>query len=153
MLIETKSVSELAIIFGSTWFTNSVVFAGILFMIFIANLVVMKFKPRKLNLFYVLLFSCIALNYFLPVSSVLGQPAFIELIFSAFYISLPLFFSAIIFALSFSRATNIPAAFGFNLLGIVFGGVLEYASLLSGFAILYLIAFMIYAASFVILKR
>ena len=48
MLLETKGVVHMALLFGSTWVVNSVVFFAILVMILIANLFVMTVKPQKL---------------------------------------------------------------------------------------------------------
>src|SRR5581483_10872153 len=55
MLLETKGVVHMALLFGSTWIVNSVVFFAILVMILFANLFVISFKPRKLMVFYLLL--------------------------------------------------------------------------------------------------
>ncbi len=45
MLIETKAVVHLALLFGSTWVVNSVVFLAVLVMILLANLYVLKARP------------------------------------------------------------------------------------------------------------
>ena len=42
MLVETKGITEIAKIYGSTWIVVSVVIAAVLLMSFIANLIVMK---------------------------------------------------------------------------------------------------------------
>ena len=41
MLIETKAVVQMALLFGSTWMVNSVVFFAVLVMILVANLFVL----------------------------------------------------------------------------------------------------------------
>jgi hypothetical protein len=52
-----------------------------------------------------------------------------------------LFFAGIIFSSLISEARiNISTAFAYNLLGALFGGVMEYNSMYFGFAFLYLLA-------------
>src|SRR5207302_6041744 len=45
MLIETKAVVHMALLFGSTWMVNSVVFFAVLVMILAANLFVLLARP------------------------------------------------------------------------------------------------------------
>ena len=42
MLMETKGITELAKIYGSTWIVVSVVIVSVLFMAYIANLLIIK---------------------------------------------------------------------------------------------------------------
>src|SRR5262249_34882687 len=53
MLLETKAVVHGALLYGSTWIVNSMVFSAILVMILAANLWVLKMKPRNLPIYYV----------------------------------------------------------------------------------------------------
>ena len=46
MLIETKAVVHMALLFGSTWMVNSVVFFAVLVMILVANLFVLRRRDR-----------------------------------------------------------------------------------------------------------
>src|ERR1043165_1109646 len=52
MLIETKAVVTMALLFGGTWIVNSVVFTAILIMILLANLLTFKWKPTNLWPYY-----------------------------------------------------------------------------------------------------
>ena len=45
MLIETKAVVQMALLFGSTWIVNSIVFCAVLSMILVANLFVLVVRP------------------------------------------------------------------------------------------------------------
>ncbi|HOX29382.1 MAG TPA: methyltransferase domain-containing protein, partial [bacterium] len=54
MLLETESVVKLALIHGSTWFVNSVVFISVLTMTFIANIFVIKRPVKKIMITYFL---------------------------------------------------------------------------------------------------
>ena len=46
--METKAVVTMALLFGSTWVVNSVVFLAVLVMILLANLLTLRFKPTRL---------------------------------------------------------------------------------------------------------
>ena len=82
LLIETRGVTTLSLLFGSTWMVNAAVFAGILLVALLANLYVERFGAPPLELcFGFLLLSVVllwaidnaALNRFgLPVRGVLG---------------------------------------------------------------------------------
>ncbi len=47
MLLETKGVVHMALLFGATWMVNSIVFFAILTMILLSNLYVMVLRPRR----------------------------------------------------------------------------------------------------------
>jgi hypothetical protein len=56
-------------------------------------------------------------------------------------LTIPLFFAGIIFSSLIGEARiNISTAFAYNLMGALFGGVMEYNSMYFGFAFLYLLA-------------
>jgi spermidine synthase len=152
-LLETKSITETALLFCSTWIVNSVVISAILIMILGANLFVRRFKPGDLRPYYVLLLCSLVFNYAVPVSSILGQHFVLRGLVSGFLLSLPLFFAGIIFATSLSRMRTVELAFGANLLGSVVGGMLEYSSLIFGIRALYLIAALAYILSWVGLRQ
>jgi hypothetical protein len=52
MLVETKAVVHMALLFGGTWIVNSVVIFAVLVMILIANLFVAIVKPVRLAPYY-----------------------------------------------------------------------------------------------------
>jgi hypothetical protein len=152
-LIETKSITETALLFGSTWIVNSVVVSAILIMILGANLFVRKFKPGDVRPFYILLLASLLLNYLVPVSSMLGQNFVLRGVVSGLAISLPLFFAGIIFATSLRKLQSVETAFGSNLLGSVAGGMLEYSSLMFGIRALYLLSGFAYVLSWLGLRQ
>ena len=47
MLLETKGVVQMALLFGLTWMVNSIIFFAILVMVLLSNLFVLWFKPGK----------------------------------------------------------------------------------------------------------
>ncbi|MDQ2668548.1 MAG: hypothetical protein M3Z05_21520, partial [Gemmatimonadota bacterium] len=50
MLLETRMVTELSLLFGSTWIVNASVFGGVLLMVLCANLYVVRRAPRHVQL-------------------------------------------------------------------------------------------------------
>ena len=70
-----------------------------------------------------------------------------QLALSCVVLTIPLFFAGIIFSSLIGEARiNISTAFAYNLMGALFGGVMEYNSMYFGFAFLYLLARGFYGA-------
>ncbi len=153
MLLETKSITELSLLFGSTWVVNAFVIGGILLMIFLANIYVERSGLRRLLPAFLLLFAALAANYLIPLRLFMPGSMAVKGAVSSLFIAMPLLFAGLIFGSIFKRTTNLPRAFGSNLLGAMIGGVLEYASLLTGLKSLYLYAFIFYLLSYILLRR
>lgn len=153
MLLETESVVKLALIHGSTWFVNSVVFTSVLAMVFAANAYVMRRAPRSSIPAYALLFAALALNYFAPLELFLGKSWLVENALSCLVMFLPIAFAGVIFANSFRRSSRPALDMGSNLLGIICGGIAEYASLAFGYNALLLLAAGMYFLSLLSLPR
>jgi hypothetical protein len=153
MLLETKGVVHMALLFGSTWITNSVVFFAILVMILLANLVVAIFKPLRLWPYYVLLAIALLVNVFVPMSTFLSFPGLSKTILSCSVIFVPIFFAGVIFAASFRVSRRPDVDFGSNIAGVILGGLSEYASLMLGFNYLLLIAIGYYALAAIFKPR
>jgi SAM-dependent methyltransferase len=152
LLIETRGVVNLSLLFGSTWIVNSSVFAGILLMAFLANLWVARFQPERLEVFFLLLFGAVLVTYVLPSTLLLNLPLWGRGVLGGLVNGLPIAFAGVIFSTLFSRSTNPALSLGSNLLGAVVGGCVEYLSMLAGLKALALVALMIYLAVFLVLK-
>ena len=72
MLIETKAVVQMALLFGGTWIVNSIVFCAVLAMILVANLFVLAVRPRSLTPFYVGLALSLVASAVVPLDAFLG---------------------------------------------------------------------------------
>ena len=55
LLVETKNISQLSLLFGATWVTNGVVFSSIFVMAITANLIVGRWQIARLPLLFILL--------------------------------------------------------------------------------------------------
>jgi len=147
MLVETKAVVTMALLFGSTWIVNSVVFFAVLVMILLANYWTLLFKPMRLWPYYIGLVSTLFLNAAIPLDFFLGMSRSVQVIGSSLLVFTPILFAAVIFAAAFKRAEQPDRALGINIAGAMFGGLAEYSSMLLGFQYLVLVAILFYALS------
>jgi SAM-dependent methyltransferase len=153
MLVETKAVVTMALLFGSTWIVNSVVFFAILVMILLANLWTLRARSERLWPYYVGLFVTLALNAIVPLDFFLGMNRGIQIIGSCLLVFAPILFAGVIFASSFQRTVEADRAFGINIAGAMMGGLAEYGSMLLGFQYVVLVAMVFYAVSAIGLRK
>lgn len=144
LLLETKSITTLSLLFGSTWVVNAVVFSAILFLALLANWLVMVRRLEESRWFFVALVSSLIFSYFFPLTNLLKLNFFTKVLIAGFLAGLPLFFAAVIFAIIFRRIKQSGIALGSNLMGAVIGGFLEYLSMARGLNFLYIVALLGY---------
>ncbi len=152
MLVETKAITELGLHLGGTWFVIAATIVLVLVMAFLANFLVQrKFVPRTSFAFIGLLGSLL-LGYFSARNHDLiafGSPA-VSLIVACVVLTIPLFFSGFVFSTLIGKPdVNISTALAYNLMGALFGGLMEYNSMYFGFAFLYLLAMGFYGLAWV----
>ena len=149
LLIETKGLTELSLLFGSTWIVNTMVFAGIFLMVLLANFVVarIRFDARRTDLVFVMLAAALVFWFLFPKQVLNALPFLPRAVCGTLLVVLPLFFAGIIFATSFSQRARPAEAFGSNLVGAVLGGAVEASSLLFGIRALTLLALAFYGLS------
>jgi drug/metabolite transporter (DMT)-like permease len=147
MLIETKAVVHMALLFGGTWSVNSVVFFAVLVMILLANLFVLWARPRHLWPFYLGLVLSLAANVLVPLDAFLGLPRAVQVVGSCVLVFAPILFAGVIFAVAFGRTAEPDRAFGANIAGALLGGLAENTSMLLGFQYLVLVALAFYLLS------
>lgn len=156
MLVETKAITELGLHLGGTWLVIAAAIMLVLIMAFLANLIVTRTARRLAGPAYLGLFVSLLVGYGLAISH--GQwmfgPPVVQLMLSCFVLTIPLFFAGIIFSSLIGEARiNISTAFSYNLMGALFGGVMEYNSMYFGFAFLYLLALGFYSLAWVFSRK
>ena len=156
MLVETKAITELGLHLGGTWLVIAAAIMLVLIMAFLANLIVTRTARRLAGPAYLGLFVSLLVGYGLATSH--GQwmfgPPVVQLMLSCFVLTIPLFFAGIIFSSLIGEAKiNISTAFSYNLMGALFGGVMEYNSMYFGFAFLYLLALGFYSLAWVFSRK
>lgn len=131
LLLETKSISDCSLYFGTTWFVTMVVVAGVLLMVLAANLLAMHINQFGMRM-YVPLIATLLLLYFVKRDTILALTFDERLLWSLLVVPLPIFFAGLIFSASFREASNQSSFFGANLIGAMIGGFCEYLSMKIG---------------------
>lgn len=139
-LLEVKALIVFALLFGSTWIVNSLVFFAILASVLVAVRVNARYRVRRIWIFYLLLFGMLALNLVVRPETLLLPNVFVRYLVASVLAFAPVFLANVIFSNSFRDTETADIAFASNLLGIMTGGMLEYLSMLSGYhALLWLV--------------
>ncbi len=147
MLLETRAVVQMALLFGSTWLVNSAVFFTVLILILLANLYVLKVQRVHLFWHYVGLLIFLIAGALIPVEVFLGGGILWRYAAPCILALGPMLFAGVIFAQSFRDARTPDLAFGSNIAGSVLGGLAESFSMLLGFQHLLLLAMLFYLLS------
>ncbi|HUL52478.1 MAG TPA: hypothetical protein VLT83_03605 [Opitutaceae bacterium] len=143
LLLETKSVTTMSLLWGATWLTSAVVFGAILAMVLAATLLT-QWRPLPWALCMGGLIVSLVAAYFVPAHALLRMNELIRLLLSVAFVGTPIFFAAACFALLFRDRPEANTAFGWNLLGAVAGGLIEFASMITGIRALYLLVLAAY---------
>src|SRR5713101_6676789 len=125
MLLETKAVVQIALLFGSTWLVNSAVFFTALVLILGANLYVIKMPSVRLGLHYAGLLVILSASVLVPFDEFLSGGIVWRYIVPCVLALGPMFFAGVIFARSFRDEANPDQAFGSNIAGSVIGGLVQ----------------------------
>ncbi|MET9067123.1 spermidine synthase [Streptosporangium sandarakinum] len=153
MLLETKSVTGFALLFGTTWVVNAVVFAGVLVAVLAAVEVTRRFPTPPLPVMYGVLLAGLVLAWLVPSSWLLGLPLPLRAVTAVVVAFLPIFAANVVFAKRFADSHDGTTAFGANLLGAMAGGCLEYLALVVGYRGLLIVAGLLYLGAFALLPR
>jgi hypothetical protein len=150
LLLETKNVVQFALLFGTTWFVNSLVFAGVLLSVYLAIETARHVRMPSPPMLYTLLLAALIVAWAVPQESLLALspvPRFAAAVATAFA---PIFLANLVFAQRFRDVGASNIAFASNLLGAMVGGMLEYLSLLTGYRFLLLVVGALYALAFLL---
>ena len=153
LLLETKNVVQFALLFGTTWFVNALVFFGILLAVLLAVEVARRVPLPPAWLLYLLLTAALALAWLVPPEALFAM-SFLPRLAAAVGIAFaPVFLANLVFAQRFRGVGSSTVAFGANLLGAMVGGVLEYAALVTGYRALLAVVFALYLLAFLTRPR
>ena len=150
LLLETKNVATFALLFGTTWFVNALVFAGVLVIVLAAVETTRKFRTPPLPVVFVGIALALLLSWIIRPDWLLGMPVVPRAVVAIVLAFLPIYLANVAFSKRFAGSGDSRSAFAANLLGAIVGGCLEYAALLTGYrnllivvAVLYLLAFLL----------
>ncbi len=152
LLLETRSITTFALLFGTTWLVNALVFAGVLLAVLLAIEVTRRCSPRR-SWVVAGLFISLAVAWLVPNAWLLTLPVPGRLLAAVTLAFAPIFCANLYFASRFKEAANPTAAFAANLFGAMIGGCLEYLSLLTGYRFLIVVAALIYLAAVLVGRR
>jgi SAM-dependent methyltransferase len=150
LLLETKSVVQFALLFGTTWFVNALVFAGVLVSVLLAIEVARRVRLVHPSWLYGALLVALAVAWVVPQHDLLQLdilPRFAAAVAIAFT---PIFLANLVFAQRFRAVGDSTTAFGANLLGAMVGGLLEYAALVTGYQALLLLVALLYGVAWLL---
>jgi spermidine synthase len=147
MLLEVQNISKASVVLGNTWVVNAVVITGVLMMILAAN--ALSPLAKKLPPWVVygcLLGSCVGL-YFVDLSRFGFLPYWQKATAVGLLTSLPMLFSGLIFARSFTATPHKDAALGANLFGSLLGALVQSVTFVTGIKALLLLVAAFYLAA------
>ena len=149
LLLETKSVIQFSLLFGTTWLNNSLVFLAVLVLVLAVYSISASAPgiPIRLVILFLLLTALIPLVY--PIGNLLAvESGLARFVLASLLTFAPLFFANLLFSLIFRDQKVAEHLFGWNLMGATLGGVLEYSSLALGYNLLAVLVVVIYLAAF-----
>jgi SAM-dependent methyltransferase len=144
-MLEVKALIQFMLLFGATWLVNALVFVAVLSSVLLANLVVIRMRIARPGWLFFVLLASLAVQMVLPVRSLLGVETLPlrYLVASVVFFS-PVFFANLVFGYLFRDVEHSDAAFGWNIIGTMVGGALEYLSMAVGYRFLTLVVAVLY---------
>ena len=153
LLLETKNVVQFALLFGTTWFVNALVFGGVLLSVLAAIEVARRYRAKRPGLLYLALLAALAVAWLLPAPSLLHLDFWPRLAVAATVAFLPIFLANLVFAGRFRDVGDSTGAFGANLLGAMVGGLVEYVALVTGYEALLVVVAALYGVAWWLGRR
>jgi SAM-dependent methyltransferase len=149
LLLETKSVVQFALLFGTTWFVNALVFGGVLLSVLAAIEVTRRWRLPRPVVLYVLLVAAVVVGFLIAPHVLLGLSFWPRLAAAVLIYFTPIFAANLVFAQRFRDVEASNLGFGANLLGAMVGGLLEYLALITGYQALALLVAVLYVLALV----
>lgn len=149
LLLETKSVIQFSLLFGTTWLNASLVFIAVLVLVLLANWTAVVVRGMPLLAVFMLLVASTLVPLVFPLAELLDvQGGVMRFVLAGLVTFVPVFFANLLFSLSFRDQPEAEHLFGWNLLGATLGGALEYTSMVIGYGALALVVAGCYVAAF-----
>jgi hypothetical protein len=149
LLLETKNIVQFALLFGTTWLVNSLVFAGVLVAVYLAVETASHFRLPPPWMLYCALLASLVLTWVIPQESLVGLPIIPRFLAASALAFAPIYLANLIFSQRFADVATSGTAFAVNLLGAMVGGALEYLALITGYRFLLIVIAVLYGLAFV----
>jgi SAM-dependent methyltransferase len=153
MLLEVAGVSRAALLYGTTWTVNAYVVGVLLCMVLLANLAAARWRVRPEGWPFVGLFATLIAVALVPMGWLIALPDAARVLVGAAFLTLPVFFSGLVFIGLWARSRRRDLAFGSNILGSLLGGMASLLSMLVGFQSLMFLALAIYLGALFAVRK
>ena len=153
LLLETKNIVQFALLFGTTWFVNSLVFAGVLVAVYLAVETARWIRLPPPMVLYLALLASLVVTWIVPQESLLGLPVVPRFLAASALAFAPIYIANLVFAQRFATVETSGTAFAANLLGAMVGGMLEYLALITGYQALLIVIAVLYGLAFLTGRR
>lgn len=153
MILETKAITQFALIWGSTWVVASATIASVLVMAALGAWLASRLPRIDPWAVGVPLMLLLALAYVLPIGSIGFQSLTAETVFFSVLTFSPVLLAGLLFSGSLKQTENTAFAYGANLLGAMLGGVAEYLALVTGYRVLLVAVALCYLAAILLYPR
>jgi spermidine synthase len=126
MLIETRGIGRMSLLFGTTWRGSSLSILAVLALALVANYLCQRYDLEKRSGWLLIgLLSCLCLDALVPTTALLDLEAPLRLAAASLLLFSPMFFSGLMFSSALRNQSHASLALGSNLLGAMLGGALE----------------------------
>ncbi|MDQ8165259.1 MAG: hypothetical protein P3A28_05820 [Gemmatimonadota bacterium] len=136
LLLETKGITTLSLLFGSTWTVNAAVIAAILGVALLATILTARGHAPPTHVGIVVLALSLMASMIVRPADLASTITGMRWVVAALYVGIPVLFASFIFSKSYAAERDPTGALAFNILGAVAGGVLEYSSMSFGIDVL-----------------
>ncbi len=153
MILETKAITQFALIWGSTWVVASATIASVLVMAALGAWLAGRIPRIRPWVVGVPLLLLLLLAYLLPIGAVSFASLSAETLFYSVLTFSPVLLAGLLFSGSLKQTTDVSGAYGANLLGAMLGGVAEYLALVTGYRLLLVAIALCYVAAIALYPR
>ena len=109
MLLETKSIIQFALLWGSTWIVASLSIAAVLTMALVANFIVARVEIVRPWLVGSVLVALLAVSYAVPIGRITFASRAVESIFYSILVFSPVLCAGLLFGSAIKRSTTLRA--------------------------------------------
>ncbi len=153
MILETKAITQFALIWGSTWVVASATIASVLVMAALGAWLAGRLPRIRPWVVGVPLMLLLLLAYLLPIGSVTFASLSAETLFYSVLTFSPVLLAGLLFSGALKHTRDVAGAYGANLLGAMLGGVAEYLALVTGYRLLLVAIALCYLAAILLYPR
>jgi hypothetical protein len=153
MILETKAITQFALIWGSTWVVASATIASVLVMAALGAWLASRLPRINPWIVGAPLLGLRVLAYLLPIGTIGFGSLATETIFYSVLTFSPVLLAGLLFSGSLKQADNVAFAYGANLLGAMLGGVGEYLALVTGYRVLLVVIALCYLAAILLYPK